>query len=251
MKDLLRPLSTSLTMCLLVTLAALVAIPASSQTEPCEVFDPDHPKASNGLGLPPDCKYLSPGEIKAMDDPVAMEKLLAKPIHQFFVCLTSGSRDWDDCRERQFDGSDKEEFTSEVVLEIEGTDDLGDYRATVVVPDVAVEVHSSPQQEGSTEQHLATEMVSIQGSVTDHPDFEQLTIVGGTANGFPSPGEIHATYDEERQVWVVDSHFDVGYSMSFVGAPGGPLAGRSGSGEGTVRMTAFGHDSDDSEPQEP
>jgi len=242
MKKLLRLTPTALTMCLLLALAALVAAPAPSQAQdPCEYFDP----TVKGFGLPLGCKYLSPGKIKAMKDSAAAAELLAKPIHQFFICITGGSGsgrgNWDDCREKQFDGSNKEEFTSEVVLEVEGTGELRDYRATVVVPDVAVEVHSSAEVEGAPVQHLTTEMVSLQGTLTDHPDFDELTIVGGTANGFEGSGELHATYDPDRQVWVIDSHFDVGYSMSFRGAPGGPLAGYAGSGEGVAHMVAFGH----------
>jgi hypothetical protein len=37
-------------------------------------------------------------------------------------------------------------------------------------------------------------------------------------------------------MWSVDSFFDVTYRIDFVGAPGGPLAGRSGSSTGTVRF---------------
>jgi hypothetical protein len=50
----------------------------------------------------------------------------------------------------------------------------------------------------------------------------------------PSPG--HTIFTQNGTGWTVDSFFDITYRIDFIGAPGGPLAGRSGSTTGTYRF---------------
>lgn len=68
------------------------------------------------------------------------------------------------------------------------------------------------------------------------PDFDLLRIVAGTDFGMPSPG--HTTLLQSGPNWEVDSFFDISYRIDFVGNPGGPFAGLSGSTQGfTVRFS--------------
>jgi hypothetical protein len=51
----------------------------------------------------------------------------------------------------------------------------------------------------------------------------------------PSPGHTTLTQLPNTE-WAVDSFFDITYRIDFVGSPGGPLGGMSGSTTGTIRM---------------
>jgi len=59
------------------------------------------------------------------------------------------------------------------------------------------------------------------------PDFDLLRVTAGTGFGMPSPG--HTTLTAAPGGWAVDSFFDITYRIDFVGSPGGPFAGMSGS----------------------
>jgi hypothetical protein len=73
------------------------------------------------------------------------------------------------------------------------------------------------------------------GQITGDPDFDLLRVTAGTDFGMPSPG--HTTLTElANGDFAVDSFFDITYRIDFVGKPGGPLAGRSGSTTSTVRL---------------
>jgi hypothetical protein len=84
-------------------------------------------------------------------------------------------------------------------------------------------------------QSFDTEMVQLQGQILGDPDFDLLRITAGSGFGLPSPG--HTTLTQAGGgSWAVDSFFDITYRIDFVGAPGGQLAGRSGSTTGTIRF---------------
>lgn len=229
------------TACLALAVALFWVTPAPTLAQPpCEEF-------SNGPGsppLPPDCEYHG-DDFKELNDQATIDKLLALPIHQWFVCESGESHggNKDDCRQSGGSlGGNEEQFTSEVVLELQGQGSLAGYNRTVVIPNVFVEVHSGPDIPGSPVQDFPTEMMVLQGSLpAGDPDFASLTIVGGTNNGYPSPGHFHAQYNEADDVWTIDSDFQVSYSIGFEGAPGGPLDGFSGTTDGTMRMVAYGH----------
>ncbi|HEX2254485.1 MAG TPA: hypothetical protein VHQ65_14545 [Thermoanaerobaculia bacterium] len=193
---------------------------------------------TTGMALPPPCPYLSPNDVHAVEDPVQQAAILARPIHQFFVCHRSPGSTGNDCRKPGGTlGGDVEEFSSEVVLELTGTGTLSGYQRTITIPNVAVEVHTSKQTPGATQQSLATDMVRIQGTLpAGDPDFARFEIVGGTFNGQPSPGHTVGTFTGRD--WKVDSQFEVGYTIEFVGAPGGKLAGYKGVTSKVTRMRA-------------
>jgi hypothetical protein len=79
-------------------------------------------------------------------------------------------------------------------------------------------------------------MYRIQGQFPPgDPDFDLLRITAGTSFGLPSPGHTTLTHTPDGN-WSVDSFFDITYRIDFVGAPGGPLSGKSGSTTLTIRM---------------
>ena len=86
-------------------------------------------------------------------------------------------------------------------------------------------------------QTFNTNMELIQGSISGDPDFASFQVIGGTANGFSSPGTTTLTR-QSNGTFNVSSTFNVGYVIKFVGASGGRLAGRSGTTQGTVVMQA-------------
>lgn len=66
------------------------------------------------------------------------------------------------------------------------------------------------------------------------PDFDLLRISAGNDFGMPSPG--HTTFSKEGGGWSTESFFDITYRIDFVGAPGGPFAGLSGSTTDVIRL---------------
>ncbi|HEV2845892.1 MAG TPA: hypothetical protein VG477_13650 [Thermoanaerobaculia bacterium] len=101
------------------------------------------------------------------------------------------------------------------------------------------EVHTAPHPEEIRDMSFATDMYSIEGKGVDVGPFASIRVTGGTANGFSSPG-ITTLKSAGDGVYVVDSHFNVGYRFEFEGAKGGPLEGLSGKIESSIEMKAVG-----------
>jgi hypothetical protein len=124
---------------------------------------------------------------------------------------------------------------------IVGHGTLAGFNRNIVVPLALVETHSAPRTPGTTPQSFPTEMFYLQGQITGDPDFDLLRITGGTGFGLPSPGHTTLTrLGPPGSNWSVDSFFDITYRIDFVGAPGGPLGGMSGSTTGTARFVVGG-----------
>ena len=90
---------------------------------------------------------------------------------------------------------------------------------------------------GDPVQSFDTDLFRLFGEINNigDPDFDLLRIAGGTDFGMPSPG--HTTLARlPGGNWAVDSFFDITYRIDFVGAPGGPVAGLTGSTTATIRM---------------
>lgn len=101
---------------------------------------------------------------------------------------------------------------------------------------VSGQIMTGPRMPGDPVQSFDTEMHRLQGQLPPgDPDFDLLRITAGTGFGLPSPGHTTLTKLPDGN-WNVDSFFDITYRIDFVGAPGGPLAGQSGSEVGTVRL---------------
>ncbi len=126
------------------------------------------------------------------------------------------------------------QFNANLNLRMTGTGTLAGFVRNIVVP-TAVEVHTAPRTPGMPVQSFDTELMQLQGQIIGDPDFDLLRVTAGTSFGLPSPG--HTTLTQlPGGNWAVDSFFDITYRIDFIGAPGGPLAGMSGSTTGTLRM---------------
>jgi len=119
-----------------------------------------------------------------------------------------------------------------------GTGELEGYDRFISLPVPLVEAHTGPRNPGDPVQSFPTDMFMMQGQLyPGDPDFDLLRITAGTGFGMPSPG--HTTLTQlPGGSWNVDSFFDITYRIDFVGAPGGPLAGMSGSTTDTTQLTA-------------
>jgi len=106
-------------------------------------------------------------------------------------------------------------------------------------PSSDFEVHAAPRTPNAPLQSFDTDMFRLfsqRGQAQGDPDFDLLRIVAGTDFGMPSPG--HTTLLQTGPNWEVDSFFDITYRIDFVGKPGGPFGGMSGSTSGlTVRFS--------------
>ncbi len=203
--------------------------PAPPPPPPCTVVD-------NGTGtvdLPPQgCGYVSPADLHMMIDglpPGTTINVDAK--HQDFFQITRGPGGTL--------GGEVEQFRSVLALNMRGTGDLTGFQKVLTVQ-AQCESHVGPRTPGSNIQSFDTDMFRIQGQLPPgDPDFDLLRITAGTGFGLPSPGHTTLTKGAPGTPnWNVDSFFDITYRIDFIGHPGGPLGGRSGSTTGTIRMMA-------------
>ena len=127
------------------------------------------------------------------------------------------------------------QYSGTLDLDLQGTGTLLGFHRVVAIP-MQGEMHTAPRAPGNPVQSFDTDMFFMQGQITGDPDFDLLRITGGTGFGMPSPG--HTTLTRQPTTdWAVDSFFDITYRIDFVGHPGSPLGGMSGSTTGTIRMT--------------
>lgn len=96
------------------------------------------------------------------------------------------------------------------------------------------EVHSAARDITADVYEFDTVMNSLAGQGSSRL-FSSFKIVGGNAFGMPSPGHTTVTRLDEENV-SVDSQFNIGYRIEWVGADDGPFAGQSGVAEGKVVM---------------
>jgi len=193
----------------------------------------------NGTGtvtLPPaGCEYLSPDQVHAIINGLPPgTTIILKPIHKEFICRqTTGLP----CNSPGGPlGGEVENFNSVAVFQVSGTGALAGWTRTLTVP-LTVQVATAPRSPGATVQDFDTDMLRIQGGISNDPDFASFQVVGGTDNGFPSPGHTTLTRQADGS-FRVDSKFQVGYQIKFVGTDSGKLSGFGGATDGTVNMKA-------------
>jgi hypothetical protein len=190
----------------------------------------------NGLktvDLPPQgCGYLSPADVHMIIDglpPGTTINLGAE--HKDFINVVSGPGG--------SLGGEREQFDSAVELKLSGSGVYAGYqRALTLNPQC--ETHIAPREIGKHMQSFDTDMYAMQGQLPPgDPDFDLLRITAGSGFGMPSPGHTTLVRRQDGN-WNVDSFFDITYRIDFIGAPGGPFAGMSGSTTGTIRMQTGG-----------
>jgi hypothetical protein len=206
------------------TAAAAIALPPSA----CVVPD----NGSGTADLPPlSCAYVSLEPLHIIDGlPPGTTVECDATMDSFFdIAYFAGG----------VHGGQIEQFKAQLQLDLTGTGALAGYFRPAFF-DVFCESHSAPRTPGDPVQSFAHELVMLQGQLPPgDPDFDLLRITGGTGFGLPSPG--HTTLAAAPGGnWSVDSFFDITYRIDFIGHPGGPFGGQSGSTTGTIRMQCGG-----------
>lgn len=210
---------------------ALTTIPAAVHAECCLVAD-------NGFGtatLPPlttgaTCVYLGPMEI--IDGlPAGTTIQIAASIGNFFnVVETPGGAL----------GGTSSAYDGLCTMQMTGTGALLGFNRTITIPlnsgggfnilAWAPRTAFAPVQTANAQVYRLFGQVANSGD----PDFDLLRVVAGNDFGLPSPGQIQLV--STGGGWAVSGYFDLTHRIDFVGAPGGALAGRSGSTTGQRRF---------------
>lgn len=204
----------------LTTLALVASLPAAAGT-PVACVVPDN--GFHTASLPPlPCSYvaLQPLQVVAGLPPGSTVELEATIDSFFDITYMAGGGFGS--------GGHVQQFQAALRADLSGTGSLAGYFRPAFF-DVFCEVHEGPRGgPGPDIQSFNTAMVTMFAQLPPgDPDFDLLRITGGFGYGLPSPG--HTTLSSVATGWSVDSFFDITYRIDFVGAPGGPFAGRSGS----------------------
>ena len=152
------------------------------------------------------------------------------PIHQAFHCQGTNSTGPCIVEPGGGLGGEREVFDAKLAFQLVGTGDLNGFRRILWL-DTSVETHTAPRTPGDPVQNFDTEMFILQGALAPgDPDFAQLQILGGRgANPLLPPSFGHTILTSlPGGTFDVDSFFDIHYEITFIGAPGGALAGLSG-----------------------
>lgn len=98
------------------------------------------------------------------------------------------------------------------------------------------EEHAAPRTAFAPVQNYNTDLFLMFSQIVGvgDPDFDLLRLTAGSGFGLPSPGQ--TTLTQVGPNWNVESFFDVTYRIDFVGRPGGPFSGMSGSTTGMSRF---------------
>ena len=125
-------------------------------------------------------------------------------------------------------GGEVQQWNAKLVFDLTGAGGYAGYTRSLSIAGT-VKTCTAPITLGSNPQHLETDLLELFGQLpVGDPDFDLLRIAGGTNFGMPSPGYLSTTSAGGGN-WNVDSFFDITYRIDFIGAAGGPFAGRSGS----------------------
>lgn len=217
----------------LVQVGTSLNLPGStsgSVTFACEL--PDCVLPNNGAGtvdLPPvGCTYSGAGDfhVDAMGMP---EALLNLSVTQGLFSAISGPSAGGSL------SGDTVTYNSQLLINVEGFGTFAGYSRFLSLTALASIVDLAPRPGGAALQGFETALQHLNVELTGDPDFDLLRITAGGNNALPSPGFTTARLLPSGS-YAVDSFFDVTYEIVFVGAAGGPLAGRSGITTDTVRV---------------
>ncbi len=132
-------------------------------------------------------------------------------------------------------GGMSESWQSAILMQMSGTGSLSFYTRVLSLPLSTGTTYSAPRAPFTSPQSFNTDLYMIQGQLPPgDPDFDLLRVTAGTGFGMPSPG--HTTFTTAVGGWSVDSFFDITYRIDFIGKPGGPFGGMSGSTTRTYRF---------------
>lgn len=133
-------------------------------------------------------------------------------------------------------GTDASGNNMNMLMTMTGSGALAGYSRILSMPISTWDQHNAPRINFAPVQSFNTLLNMDQGQLAPgDPDFDLLRITAGNAFGLPSPG--HTTLTQSGGNWNVDSFFDVTYRIDFVGHPGGPIGGMSGSTTGTSHIS--------------
>ncbi|HEV7506619.1 MAG TPA: hypothetical protein VGS07_17115 [Thermoanaerobaculia bacterium] len=122
--------------------------------------------------------------------------------------------------------------SSVVTFDVTGGGSLAGFHHVFTMP-ASFEVHSAPNDPRQEIDSFATNMYRIEGRGSDDV-FESIHLIGGTGNGYPSPGQM--TFISKGKDVLVDSFFNIGFRLEIQGAKGGPFDGFSDAVVGKVTM---------------
>jgi hypothetical protein len=222
--------SIILTIVFALIVFATAGVAMAGPLDPCVVQD----NGSGTVTLPPEgCEYLSPTQVHmAIDGLDPATTIILEPIHLDFICEAQPgggppvSQEF--CNMSDFAGGETETFNSTLALRITGTGALSTFDRVLEIPVFCV-VNTGPRGAPfSSPQIFPTQFQILQGSLFGDPDFDTLSIQGGSDLVGPSTGQTTLLSDGAGN-WQVDSFFDIAYTITYQGAPGGALAGMSGS----------------------
>jgi hypothetical protein len=131
-----------------------------------------------------------------------------------------------------FAGGTTSSYDAQLVLPMVGTGTLAGYMRTINMPLLSASqlMDFDARVPNTSPQSFDGDLRRMQGQIAGigDPDFDLLRITAGGDFGMPSPGHTTLT-NLGGGNWNVDSFFDIEYRIDFVGRPGGPFSGMSGS----------------------